>query len=66
MHVLGSWSIKALKFSIGTASGMEFSDLGDEISFKKRYKPHVTLMTDPESPKVLAVARGKDTAAAKK
>ncbi len=41
----------------------------DEISLKKRHKLYVTLMTDltdPESPKVLAVARGKDTAAAKK
>lgn len=38
----------------------------DEISLKKRHKLYVTLMTDPESPKVLAVARGKDTAATKK
>ncbi len=41
----------------------------DEISLKKRHKLYVTLMTDltdPESPKVLAVARGRDTAAAKK
>jgi transposase len=41
----------------------------DEISLKKRHKLYVTLMTDltdPESPKVLAVARGKDTVAAKK
>ena len=39
----------------------------DEISLKKRHKLYVTLMTDltdPESPKVLAVARGRDTAAA--
>jgi transposase len=41
----------------------------DEISLKKRHKLYVTLMTDltdPESPKVLAVARGRDTAAAQK
>lgn len=41
----------------------------DEISLKKRHKLYVTLMTDltdSESPKVLAVARGKDTAAAEK
>jgi len=41
----------------------------DEISLKKRHKLYVTLMTDltdPESPKVLAVARGKAAAAAKK
>lgn len=41
----------------------------DEISLKKRHKLYVTLMTDlthPESPKVLAVARGKNTVAAKK
>jgi transposase len=41
----------------------------DELSLKKRHKLYVTLMTDltdPESPKVLAVARGKDTVAAKK
>jgi hypothetical protein len=40
----------------------------DEISLKKRHKLYVTLMTDltdPESPKVLAVARDRDTAAAK-
>jgi transposase len=39
----------------------------DEISLKKRHKLYVTLMTDltdPESPKVLAVARGRDTGAA--
>ena len=39
----------------------------DEISLKKRHKLYVTLLTDltdPESPKVLAVARGRDTAAA--
>jgi len=41
----------------------------DELSLKKRHKLYVTLMTDltdPESPKVLAVARGRDTAAAQK
>ena len=40
----------------------------DELSLKKRHKLYVTLMTDltdPDSPKVLAVARGRDTAAAK-
>ena len=39
----------------------------DEISLKKRHKLYVTVMTDltdPNSPKVLAVAQGKDTAAA--
>jgi transposase len=39
----------------------------DEISLKKRHKLYVTVMTDltdAESPKVLAVARGRDTAAA--
>jgi transposase len=39
----------------------------DEISLKKRHKLYVTLLTDltdPESPKVLAVARGRHTAAA--
>jgi hypothetical protein len=38
----------------------------DEISLKKQHKLYVTLMTDltdPESPKVLAVARGRDTVA---
>ena len=36
----------------------------DELSLKNRHKLYVTLMTDltdPDSPKVLAVARGKDT-----
>jgi transposase len=40
----------------------------DELSLKKRHKLYVTLMTDltdPDSPKVLAVVRGRDTAAAK-
>ena len=39
----------------------------DEISLKKRHRLYVTVMTDltdPKSPKVLAVARGRDTAAA--
>ena len=41
----------------------------DEISLKKRHKLYVTLMTDltdPDAPKVLAVARGRDTAAAQR
>jgi len=40
----------------------------DEISLKKRHKLYVTVMTDltdPESPKVLAVAPGRDTGAAR-
>jgi len=40
----------------------------DEISLKKRHKLYVTVMTDltdRESPKVLVVARGRDTVAAK-
>ena len=39
----------------------------DELSLKKRHKLYVTVMTDltdPNSPKVLAVAHGRDTAAA--
>jgi transposase len=39
----------------------------DQISLKKRHKLYMTVMTDltdPDSPKVLAVARGRDTAAA--
>ena len=39
----------------------------DEISLKKRHKLYVTLMTDltdPDSPKVLAVARARNTVAA--
>ena len=39
----------------------------DELSLKKRHKLYVTVMTDltdPKSPKVLAVARGRDTVAA--
>lgn len=46
------------------------TDIGlDELSLKKRHRLYVTLMTDlsdPSQPKVLAVARGKDTAAALK
>jgi transposase len=40
----------------------------DELSLKKRHKLYVTVMTDltdPNAPKVLAVARGRDTVAAK-
>jgi transposase len=39
----------------------------DEISLKKRHKLYVTLLTDltdPDLPKVLAVAKRRDTAAA--
>lgn len=39
----------------------------DELSLKKRHKLYVTVMTDltdPKSPKVLAVAKGRDTTAA--
>jgi transposase len=46
-----------------TALGM------DEISLKKRHKLYVTILTDltrPEQPEVLAVAKGRDEAAAKK
>jgi transposase len=46
------------------------TDIGlDELSLKKRHKLYVTLLTDlsdPARPQVLAVARGKDTAAAQK
>jgi transposase len=46
------------------------TDIGlDELSLKKRHRLSVTLMTDlsnPTQPKILAVARGKDTAAALK
>ena len=46
------------------------TDIGlDELSLKKRHRLYVTLMTDlsdPERPQILAVARGKDTAAAQK
>ena len=46
------------------------TDIGlDELSLKKRHRLYVTLMTDlsdPTRPQILAVARGKDTAAALK
>jgi transposase len=46
------------------------TDIGlDELSLKKRHRLYVTLMTDlsdPERPQILAVARGKDIAAAEK
>jgi transposase len=46
------------------------TDIGlDELSLKKRHRLYVTLMTDlsdPEQPRILAVARGKDIAAAEK
>ena len=46
------------------------TDIGlDELSLKKRHRLYVTLMTDlsdPTRPRILAVARGKDTAAAMK
>jgi transposase len=46
------------------------TDIGlDELSLKKRHRLYVTLLTDlsdPERPQILAVAKGKDTAAAQK
>jgi transposase len=46
------------------------TDIGlDELSLKKRHRLDVTLMTDlsdPQRPQILAVARGKDSAAAEK
>jgi transposase len=46
------------------------TDIGlDELSLKKRHRLYVTLLTDlsdPARPQILAVARGKDTAAARK
>jgi transposase len=46
------------------------TDIGlDELSLKKRHRLYVTLMTDlsdPERPQILAVAKGKDIAAAQK
>jgi transposase len=46
------------------------TDIGlDELSLKKRHRLYVTLLTDlsdPTRPQILAVARGKDTAAAQK
>jgi len=45
------------------------TDVGlDEISLKKRHKLYVTILsdlTDPERPRILAVAKGRDQAAAK-
>ena len=41
----------------------------DELSLKKRHRLYVTLLTDrsdPARPQILALARGKDTAAARK
>ena len=44
------------------------TDVGfDEISLKKRHKLYVTILTDlsdPQSPRILAVAKGRDQAAA--
>jgi transposase len=46
----------------------KITDLGlDEISLKKRHKQYVTILTDlsdPKHPQVLAVAEGRDQAAA--
>jgi transposase len=46
------------------------TDIGlDELSLKKRHRLYVTLLTDlsdPARPRILAVARGKDTAAAQR
>lgn len=46
------------------------TDIGlDELSLKKRHRLYVTLMTDlsdPARPRILAVAKGKDIAAARK
>ena len=48
----------------------EVSDVGiDELSLKKRHKLYATILTDltdPERPEVLAVADGRDEAAARK
>src|SRR4051812_50188443 len=48
--------------------GRVIPDVGiDELSLKKRHKLYVTLLTDltnPDRPQVLAVARGRDEAAA--
>ena len=50
--------------------GRVISDIGiDELSLKKRHKLYVTLLTDltdPDRPEVLAVADGRDEAAAQK
>src|SRR5262249_59899234 len=48
--------------------GRVISDVGiDELSLKKRHKLYVTILTDltdPDRPEVLAVADGRDQAAA--
>lgn len=48
----------------------DITDVGlDEISLKKRHKLYATILTDlsnPEQPRVLAVAAGRDEAAARK
>jgi transposase len=57
---------------LGEASAVDpqrkITDVGlDEISLKKRHKQYVTILTDlsnPEHPQVLAVAEGRDQAAA--
>ena len=52
------------------APGRVVTDVGiDELSLKKRHKLYVTLLTDlthPDRPAVLAVAEGRDEAAARK
>ena len=43
--------------------------MGQSVSLKKRHRLYVTLLTDlsdPARPRILAVERGKDTAAAQK
>jgi transposase len=49
--------------------GRQVTDLGiDELSLKKRHKLYVTILTDltdPDRPEVLAVAQGRDEAAAR-
>ena len=51
-------------------SSRTVTDIGlDEISLKKRHKLYVTILTDlsdPQRPQVLAVAKGRDQAAAEK
>lgn len=50
------------------APGRVITDVGfDEISLKKRHKLYVTILTDlsdPKSPRILTVAKGRDQAAA--
>jgi transposase len=50
--------------------GRRITDVGiDELSLKKRHKLYATILTDltdPEHPEVLAVAEGRDEAAARK